>query len=78
MGIKAIHIIYPMVFKLRMRLAVRKKSKEINNEIEKMIMENTLWGDVHEEWLCIGENSVPPPIDEPMCDFTLKALWREV
>ena len=55
-----------------------KKSKEINNEIEKIIMENTLWGYVHEEWLCIGENNVSPLIDEPMCDFTLKALWREV
>ena len=29
--------------------------------------------------MCIGENSEPQPIDEPMCDFTLKdALERSL
>ena len=43
-----------------------------NDEIEKIILKNSLWGDVHEESLCKIVPSVPPPIDERMCDFTQK------
>ena len=42
----------------------KKEPEKRNNEIEKIIMENNLWGDVYEELLCKIVPSVPPPIDE--------------
>ena len=51
-------------------LGSKKEPEKRNNEIEKIVRKNTLWGDVHEELLSKIVPSVPPPIDEHMCDFT--------
>ena len=51
-------------------LESKKESEMRNNEIEKIILENSPWGDVPKESLCKIVPSVPSPIDEHMCDFT--------
>ena len=60
-------------------LESKKEPEKRNNEIEKIIPKNTLWGDVHEELLCKIVPSVSLLIDEHMFDFTQKdALERSL